>query len=280
MEKSISFRDLEKFENYLIDLENSPGTIENYIRHAKKFFMWLDGQDVSREIVTRWKSKLAADGYMPTTINNMLVSVNSFLDFLGMRECRVKTLRLQRKLFRSENKELNKEEYERLCETAIESGKERLALIIETICSTGIRVSEIKYITVEAVKEGRAEISLKGKVRTILLPGKLCRKLRHYIKKKKISSGEIFLTRSGKGISRKQIWTEMKNICQKAGVSASKVFPHNLRHLFARIYYKISKDMAKLSDILGHSSIETTRIYLISTGAEHAKQLEMTGLIL
>ncbi len=280
MEKNISYRDIDEYKNHLINIENSPGTIENYVRHAKQFIQWLDGRAVSRENVIGWKNSLSADGYMPATINNMLVSINGFLDFLGMKECRVKTLRLQKKLFRSDNKELSHEEYKRLCAAAIELKKERLALIIETICSTGIRVSEVKYITVEAIEEGRAEISLKGKVRTILLPGKLCKKLRKYIKKKKISSGEIFLTRSGKGISRKQIWAEMKNICRKAGISAGKVFPHNLRHLFARTYYKVSRDMAKLSDILGHSSIETTRIYLISTGAEHSRQLEKTGLIL
>ena len=150
---------------------------------------------------------------------------------------------------------------------------------MEVICATGIRVSEVKYITVEAVQTGRTDISLKGKIRTVLIPNKLCRKLRKYSKKQKIVSGEVFLTRNGKGLSRRQIWAEMKGLCKKAGVAPSKVFPHNLRHLFARTFYHIYKDVAKLADVLGHSSMETTRIYLISTGLEHARQLERLGLI-
>ena len=191
----------------------------------------------------------------------------------------MKYLKIQRKLFRGTEKELTKEEYIRLLETANSGGKVRLALLIETICATGIRVSEVKYITVEAVERGRAEIALKGKIRTILLPGKLCRKLQKYARKQKITSGEIFLTRSGKGISRRQIWAEMKALCKRADVAPSKVFPHNLRHLFARTFYRVCRDVAKLADVLGHSSIETTRIYLISTGVEHARQLERLGLI-
>ena len=191
----------------------------------------------------------------------------------------MKYLKIQRKLFRGAEKELTKGEYSCLLETANCLGKTRLALLIETICATGIRVSEVKYITAEAVQVGRAEIALKGKIRTILLPGKLCRKLQKYSRRQKITSGEIFLTRSGKGISRRQIWAEMKALCKKANVAPSKVFPHNLRHLFARTFYHASRDVAKLADVLGHSSIETTRIYLISTGVEHTRQLERLGLI-
>ena len=194
-------------------------------------------------------------------------------------ECRAKYLKIQRKMFRSPEKELTKTEYLRLLETADALGKARLGLLIETICATGIRVSEVKYITVEAVRAGCTDIALKGKIRTILLPRKLCRKLQKYAKKQKITSGEIFLTRSGKGISRRQIWAEMKALCKKAGVAATKVFPHNLRHLFARTFYRACRDVAKLADVLGHSSIETTRIYLISTGIEHARQIERLGLI-
>ena len=174
---------------------------------------------------------------------------------------------------------MTKDEYLRLLETANHLGKARLVLLIETICATGIRVSEVRYITAEAIQTGRADIALKGKIRTILLPGKLCRKLQKYARKQKITSGEIFLTRSGKGISRRQIWAEMKALCRKANVAPSKVFPHNLRHLFARTFYRACRDVAKLADVLGHSSIETTRIYLISTGVEHARQLERLGLI-
>lgn len=198
---------------------------------------------------------------------------------MGWQELRIKYLKIQRKLFRGTEKELTKEEYMRLIETACSLGKARLALLIETICATGIRVSEVRYITEEAIQAGRADIALKGKIRTILLPGKLCRKLQKYAKRQKITSGEIFLTRSGRGISRRQIWAEMKALCKKANVVPSKVFPHNLRHLFARTFYRACRDVAKLADVLGHSSIETTRIYLISTGIEHARQLERLGLI-
>ena len=226
-----------------------------------------------------WKEYLVAQ-YRPGTVNTMLVSLNRFFGFLGWHDCQVKTLRIQRRLFREESKELTREEYARLVSAAQSSGRERLVLLLETICSTGIRVSEVKYITVEALKLGKAEISLKGKIRTILLPNKLCRKLLKYAKKQKTVSGEVFLTRNGTGMSRKQIWAEMKSICAKAKVAASKVFPHNLRHLFARVFYKACHDVAKLADVLGHSSMETTRIYLISTGVEHAHTLERLRLIL
>lgn len=198
---------------------------------------------------------------------------------MGRGDCRVKYLKIQRRLFRRGERDLTKEEYKRLLEAAGSSGKERLALLMEVICATVIRVSETKYITAEAAQAGRVDISLKGKIRTILIPGKLCRKLQKYFKKQKIVS-EIFLTRNGKGLSRRQIWAEMKGLCEKAGVMPSKVFPHNLRHLFAKTFYHIYKDVAKLADVLGHSSIETTRIYLISTGMEHARLLERLGLIL
>ena len=174
---------------------------------------------------------------------------------------------------------MTREEYERLVIAARTTGKARLALLLEAICATGIRVSEVRYLTVEAARMGKAEIMLKGKIRTILLPNKLCRKLLKYAKKQNTAAGEVFVTRSGKSLSRKQIWAEMKALCKKAGVTPTKVFPHNLRHLFARIFYKACKDVARLADVLGHSSIETTRIYLISTGAEHAKMLEKLRLV-
>ena len=198
---------------------------------------------------------------------------------MDWRDLRVRPLRLQRKLFRDESRDLSKAEYDRLVSTAERLGRERLALLLETICATGIRVSEVRYVTVEAAERGKAEISLKGKIRTILLPGKLCRKLLKYARKNKTASGEIFLTRNGTGLSRRQIWAEMKALCAEAGVEAGKVFPHNLRHLFARTFYHVCRDVAKLADVLGHSSIETTRIYLISTGAEHARTLERLGLV-
>ena len=226
-----------------------------------------------------WKAYLVTAGYAPATINAMLGSLNRFFAFMDWQDCQVKTLRLQRRLFRDDSRELTRAEYDRLLTTAHAQGRERLALLMEAICATGIRVSEVKYLTMEAARRGRAEVSLKGKIRTILIPGKLCRKLLQYGRAQKIASGEIFLTRSGRGISRKQVWAEMKAVCRKAGVADSKVFPHNLRHLFARAFYQASRDVVKLADVLGHSSIETTRIYLLSTGAEHARQLARLGLI-
>lgn len=259
--------------------ERAPGTIDNYLRHIHAYIAWLNGRETTKELVTHWKEQLISKGYTPTTINSMLASLNSFFDYLGWTECRVKALRLQKRLFRDTGRELTRRDYERLLDTAEQMGKSRLALLMEAICSTGIRVSEVKYLTVEAAQCGRADISLKGKIRTILIPGKLCRKMLKYAQKNKIASGEIFLTRNGTSLSRKQIWAEMKELCRKAGVADTKVFPHNLRHLFARCFYRACRDVAKLADVLGHSSIETTRIYLISTGAEHARTLDRLRLI-
>lgn len=270
---------LGEFKRQLEREERELGTIEKYMREVKKFALWQGRRKVTKETVSEWKEQLRQSGYKPETVNGKLSAVNKFLSCMGWGECCVKYLKIQRRLFRSTGRELTKDEYTRLVETAQGLGKTRLALLIETICATGIRVSEVKYITAEALRAGRADISLKGKIRTVLLPGKLCRKLQKYAKKQKITSGEVFLTRSGKGISRRQIWAEMKALCKQARVAPSKVFPHNLRHLFARTFYRVSRDVAKLADVLGHSSIETTRIYLISTGAEHVRQLERLGLI-
>ena len=267
------------FQQHLAEEERELGTIEKYMREVKKFALWQGRRKVTKETVSEWKEQLRTAGYKPETVNGKLSAVNKFLSCMGWGECCVKYLKIQRRLFRSTGRELTKDEYTRLVETAQGLGKTRLALLIETICATGIRVSEVKYITAEALRAGRADISLKGKIRTVLLPGKLCRKLQKYAKKQKITSGEVFLTRSGKGVSRRQIWAEMKALCKQARVAPSKVFPHNLRHLFARTFYQASRDVAKLADVLGHSSIETTRIYLISTGAEHVRQLERLGLI-
>ena len=259
--------------------ERSHGTIENYLRHVRIFSAWLNGVPVTKEQTAGWKEYLLSQGYAPTTINSMLAALNGLFRFLGWDECRVKFLKVQRRLFRDAGRELTRPEYEHLLETAKERGQDRLVLLMEAICATGIRVSEVKYLTVEAARRGKAEISLKGKIRTILIPNKLCRKLLKYAQKQKTASGEIFLTRSGKSLSRKQIWAEMKSLCREAGVAPSKVFPHNLRHLFARCFYQACRDVAKLADVLGHSSIETTRIYLISTGAEHARTLDRLRLI-
>ena len=277
--RTVTESDIMAFRGWLEREERSRGTADKYTRDVRMLARWLKGQEVSKYLVMKWKGSLLSAGYAPVTINSMLVAVNQFLHFLGLDDMRVKTLRIQRRMFRSRERELTREEYSRLVETAHALGKVRLALLIETICATGIRVSEVKYITVEAIRSGRAEISLKGKIRTILIPNKLCRKLRKYAGKQKIASGEIFLTRSGKGLSRRQIWAEMKGLCRKAGVAPSKVFPHNLRHLFARSFYRACRDVVQLADVLGHSSVETTRIYLISTGMELARRMDRLGLV-
>lgn len=270
---------IREFSRYLREEERETATIDKYSRDVKDFFIWLKDREISRERIAEWKQHLRRVGRKPVTINGKLSALNKFLSFLGRNDCRIKYLKIQRRLFRSTEKQLSKQEYIRLMETAHSLGRERLALLMETICATGIRVSEVKYITAEAIRAGRTEIALKGKIRTILLPGKLCRKLKKYAGKRKIVSGEVFLTRNGKGMSRRQIWAEMKSLCEKAGVAPSKVFPHNLRHLFAQTFYRVCRDVAKLADVLGHSSIETTRLYLISTEAEHVRQMERMGLI-
>ena len=268
------------FESHLRDRDLAFGTIENYVRHVRAFADFAGGRECSREMAAMWKDALQARGYTAATVNGMLVALCSFFRFAGWKDCAgTKLLRIQRRAFRDAERELTREEYDRLLAAAAAQGKPRLALAMETICGTGIRVSELRYVTVEAARRGEAEIRMKGKIRRILLPGRLGRKLLKYARKCKITSGPIFVTGSGKCISRRQIWAEMKALCKASGVAPSKVFPHNLRHLFARIFYKASRDIAHLADVLGHSSIDTTRIYLISTGDEHRRQLESLDLV-
>lgn len=258
--------------------ERSAGTVAKYRRDVTAFARWLGGRPVSKENSTGWKAHLLNRSYAPRTVNSMLAAVNSFFRFAGWN-IKVKFLKIQRQLFRDATRELNRAEYTQLLAAARSNGQERLALIMETLCATGIRISELCYITVAAAQQGKATISLKGKIRTILLSTKLCRKLLKYAKKQKIAVGEIFLTSSGKGISRRQVWHELKRLCAAAGVESSKVFPHNFRRLFAVTYYKASRDIARLADVLGHSSIETTRIYLTVSGADQARQLDRLGLV-
>lgn len=279
-DKRLTEQNLGAFSRYLQQEERSRGTIGKYMHDIYEFACWAGHRQVTKELVTQWKTELCNKGYAASSINSMLAALHCFFRFTGWEELRVKYLIVQRRIFCDASRELTREEYERLLTTAYTRGQERLALLMETICSTGIRVSELRYITVETARAGRAEISLKGKRRTILLPGKLCRRLLRYAKKQKTVSGEIFLTRNGTGLSRKQIWAEMKAICSLAGIAPSKVFPHNLRHLFARTFYRVTRDIAKLADLLGHSSIETTRIYLVPAGKEHAKLLERLHLII
>lgn len=278
-ERQITEQEIAAFEAALKERERSSGTIEKYLRDVRALNRWLGGTPVTKERIGFWRESLLKNGYAAVTVNSMLAAANSFFQFLGWDECRVKFLRIQRRAFREQSRELTRKDYEKLLATAQVLGKSRLHLLIETICATGIRVSELQYITVEAAEAGSAQISLKGKIRTIMIPGKLCRKLLKYAKKQKTASGEIFLTKSGKSISRCQIWREMKWLCRHAGVEASRVFPHNLRHLFATEFYRISRDIVKLADVLGHASINTTRLYLITTGREHIRQLEQLRLV-
>ena len=272
-------REFDQFEDYLRHDEREESTIEAYLRSLTRFAEWADGRAVTKELAMEWKAALAEAGYRPISVNAMLAAVNKFFTCMGREDCKVKYLKLQRQMFRKSEKDLSKEEYQRLVQAAHEKGDLRMELILETICATGIRVGELKYITVEAVRAGVAEIALKGKIRTILLPHRLCRKLQKYAKQQKIALGKIFLTQDGLPVSRQSIWTRMKALCEAAGVERSKVFPHNLRSLFARSFYGSCHDVVRLADVLGHSSIETTRIYLMSTGKEYLRQLDKLGLV-
>ena len=271
--------EISEYRRFLLLEERAESTVQKYLRDIQVFRVWLDEREISKEAAAEWKEYLVAKAYAPATINAMLSSLNGFFRYAGRDDCIVKPLKIQHRMFRDADKELSREEYGKLLDAAQELGNVRLKLLLESICATGIRVSEVKYITVEAIRRGRADVSLKGKIRTIMIPGKLCKKLREYTKKRKIVTGEIFVSRNGKSLSRSQIWQEMKRLCEKAGVKPSKVFPHNLRHLFARTFYKSSKDIAKLADVLGHSSVDTTRIYLISSGEMHARQMDRLGLV-
>ena len=270
---------IEAYDRKLKEDERAAATREKYLRSVRAFAKWLNGAAVTKEAVTEWKAHLVEQRQSPSTVNTALAALNGLFCFLGWEDCRARFLKVQRRIFRAPERELTRTEYDRLLAAAESTGDARLALLMESICATGIRVGEVKYLTVEAASQGRAEVSLKGKIRTILLPAKLCRKLLKYARKQKIAHGEIFLTTGGRSMNRRQIWSAMKRLCQKAGVAPSKVFPHNLRHLFATAYYRVYHDIVKLADMLGHSSIETTRIYLIESGAEHQRQLERLGLV-
>lgn len=268
---------VEEFYQYLVLEEKSTATLEKYLRDVRAFFVYAGQQNVTKELMMAYKNGLIEKGYAVHSINSMLASLNSLLVFLGWQDCKVKNLKAQRQTYCAEEKELTKAEYLRLL-TAAEH-RPQLRLILETICGTGIRVSELRFFTVEAVKRGEIAVRCKSKTRTILLPSKLRKLLLDYAKKSGIPSGAIFITRSGKPLNRSNIWAQMKSLCKAANVKASKVFPHNLRKLFARTFYGIEKDIAKLADILGHSSIDTTRIYIMTTGTEHRKKIERLGLV-
>ena len=278
--KFLTSNQIAAFAVYLKSEEKSENTIEKYIRDARAFSAYMGNAEITKEAVISYKSKLLSEGYAVRSINSMVASINSLFAFLGWQNLKVKSLKLQQQIYCPEEKELTKAEYMRLVNTAKQKGNERLNLLIQTICGTGIRVSELQYITVEAVKCGEAVVSLKGKTRSVFIVRELQKKLLRYAAEQKITSGTIFITRTGKPMSRTNIWREMKSLCEQAGVNPQKVFPHNLRHLFARTFYGIEKDIAKLADILGHSSINTTRIYIITTGNEHRQRMENMRLII
>ena len=280
MERILTNSKIQDFYTWLKSEERSENTVDKYIRDVTAFMGYLGGDTITKDAVIAYKNKLINENYAVRSINSMLASLNSLFTFLGWVDLKVKSIKLQRQIYCPEEKELTKAEYVRLVNAAKQKGNERLNLLIQTICGTGIRVSELQFITVEAVKCGEATVSLKGKTRTVFIVKELKQKLLRYAREQKIESGAIFITRSGKPMSRTNIWREMKNLCTQAGVNPDKVFPHNLRHLFARTFYGIEKDIAKLADILGHSSINTTRIYIITTGDEHRRRMENMRLII
>ena len=276
-ERMLKHEQIRQFSDYLFREEKSAATQEKYLRDVRAFWVFASGQVVTKELMVAYKQNCVEQGYAVRSINSMLASVNSLLDFLGWQDCKVKNIRLQRQTYCAEEKELTKGEYLRLLEAS--KNNMQLNLVIQTICGTGIRVSELRYFTVEAVSRGEIIVDCKGKTRTILIPGKLRKLLLNYAKGQKRQAGAIFVTRNGIPLNRSNIWAAMKKLCQAAGVAATKVFPHNLRKLFARTFYGIEKDIAKLADILGHSSINTTRIYIMTTGTEHRRKIERLGLV-
>ena len=280
MERTLTNSKIQDFYTWLKSEERSENTVDKYIRDVTAFMCYLGGDVITKDTVIAYKNKLINENYAVRSINSMLASLNSLFAFLGWVDLKVKSIKLQRQIYCPEEKELTKAEYIRLVNAAKQKGNERLNLLIQTICGTGIRVSELRFITVEAVKNGEAVVTLKGKTRTVFIVKELKQKLLRYAAEQKIESGAIFITRSGKPMSRTNIWREMKNLCTQAEVNPDKVFPHNLRHLFARTFYGIEKDIAKLADILGHSSINTTRIYIITTGDEHRRRMENMRLII
>lgn len=263
-------KEIQRFEQYLLTEEKSAATIEKYLRDIRGFCSRLAGRGISKEETIAYKEYLTAE-YSPASVNSMLIAINRFLRFLGLQDCCVRPLKIQRQIFIREDKELTRAEYQRLVRAAKGT---RLSLVIQTICGTGIRVSELQYITAEAVRAGKAVVNCKNKTRVIFIPTSIQKLLKPYMKKSGITAGSVFVTRNGKPLNRRNIWRDMKALCERAGVSPNKVFPHNLRHLFARTFYELEKDIVRLADLLGHSSVDTTRIYTMETGDGHRLRLE------
>ncbi len=280
MERIITEEILEQFQQYLLEEERSSSTITKYLCDVRKLKKYAEEKEITKSLILEFKASLLKEGdYEVSSINSFLTAVNRFFEFMGWYDAKVKLYRVQRSTFASENKYLEKEEYKRLVSAARKNGNTRLAMILNTICATGIRISELEYFTVENVKRKKVVIHNKGKIRTILISEKLQIELKKYICQNQIENGYVFCTKSGKALNRSNIWKEMKAICALAGVKEEKVFPHNLRHLFAQCFYAVKQDLAKLADVLGHESIETTRIYIRTTGEEYLKQMEELRLV-
>lgn len=276
--RNITNEIIRSFNNYLISEEKAEATVGKYLHDICEFRAWLGTQELCKTAVLAYKSHLC-EHYAPASVNSALSSLNCFFNFMEWYDLRVKNLKIQKQLFASADKELTKEEYDRLLRAARQKKNERLYLLMQTICSTGIRVSELRHITIEAIRFGVAEINCKGKRRRVFLPMQLCKMLKQYAKEQKIKSGAVFVTKNGNPLDRSNIWSDMKKLCKTANVSEKKVFPHNLRHLFARTYYSLQKDVVRLADILGHSSVNTTRIYTMESGEVHRKQIQRLGLL-
>lgn len=269
---------IANFKERLIEEEKSPATVDKYVRDVTLFMEWCNNARLCKALVLEYK-QMAVEKYAPASVNAIISSLNSFFAFMNWYDMRIKALKIQKQIFAERDKELTKAEYERLLAASKRKNNERLYYLMQTICSSGIRVSELSAITVEAVKNQRADINCKGKMRVVILPHELCKMLINYAKRQKITSGAVFVTRTGKPLDRSTIWKMMKALCESAGVDKSKVFPHNLRHLFARTYYSIQKDIVRLADILGHTSVNTTRIYTMEVGDIHRMQIQKLGLL-
>ena len=276
--KIVSNRILQDYLKQLADEEKCSNTREKYKRDIEKFIEFTEGRPVTKAIVVEFKKKLK-DNYKPLSVNSMLAAVNGILSYMGLHDCKVKTLRIQKKMFCSESRELHEADCEKLIRVAKRKGQERIQLIITTISGTGIRVSELKYITVESLADGKAVIDNKGKIRVIFINNELCKMLALYARKHDINEGAIFITKTGKAVDRSNVWREMKSLCKEAGVDPEKVFPHNLRGLFAKLYYELHKDISKLADLLGHANIETTRGYIMHSGNEHCLQINQMRIV-
>ena len=269
---------IRRYARQLREWERAPQTIQKYVHDLTALMEYLGGKPLTKAALLEWKESLVA-AHAPASVNAKIAAANGFLSYLDRRELRLRPLRVQRAIFLSEEKELTRAEYVRLVRAAEKAENRRLSLVIQTICATGIRVSELRFITAEAVYAGRAEVSNKGKRRTVFLPEKLRKLLKHYLKQQKITAGAVFISKNGKPLDRSNIWRDMKALCASAGVEPGKVFPHNLRHLFARTFYSIEKDLSRLADILGHANVSTTRIYTAESGAVHARQIGRLGLV-